>query len=639
MANEIRIGLGVTGEHAATQALKKVEDAAEGAGDAIKDMGDQSIGAGKSSDKAGDSFKHTGDDAGFLNRKVVELSAAYKELVKQLDATGDMSLKKEIRSTGRELRAFERLAKEIAPPVEAAASQAGAEAGGSMVKALAEGFRDGSAALKGAMIPVLAAVALAAAPVIGATIGAAVLGGVGAGGLVGGIALAAQDPRVKNAAKQFGESAMKDITFTATPFVEPVIQGLAMGRDAVKKWAADLAPSFAQLATKVEPLAQGLIGLVDKAMPGLIKALDSAGPVLDVLAKELPDVGRAFGDFLADLDPEAAATAFKSILDTTEFLIEQTGKWVSLLSSAYTGARDLAQAMGLVDPDRVGKEFGKAAPEVKGFGDAAKDAEKEIKDLGDAIDKALGKTFGMEEAQDRAADAFANLAEQVKKQKEAHDKGAGSLIGNTQAARDNRDAMRDLADKYGDLIGKYAEAGISTEGLRKKFIDNAVAAGIARKEATKYADALFKIPAVVQTNFKFPGLAEGIHAARIAAALFGSIRAGVQAGSGEYLSGRASGGPVKAGQPYIVGEDGPELVTFGADGMVHDAAKTKQMLNQQAASAMSGGWSGPMQVEATARWVGPSGPAGDLAEALARFIRIDVKVRGGGSVQGAYGEN
>src|SRR5690606_29824682 len=35
---------------------------------------------------------------------------------------------------------------------------------------------------------------------------------------------------------------------------------------------------------------------------------------------------------------------------------------------------------------------------------------------------------------------------------------------------------------------------------------------------------------------------------------------------------RAAGGPVRAGLPYLVGERGPEIVTFARDAFVHSAA-------------------------------------------------------------------
>ena len=40
------------------------------------------------------------------------------------------------------------------------------------------------------------------------------------------------------------------------------------------------------------------------------------------------------------------------------------------------------------------------------------------------------------------------------------------------------------------------------------------------------------------------------------------------------------GGPVTAGMPYLVGENGPEIVTFGGDGYVADAASSRKILDQ-----------------------------------------------------------
>lgn len=51
---------------------------------------------------------------------------------------------------------------------------------------------------------------------------------------------------------------------------------------------------------------------------------------------------------------------------------------------------------------------------------------------------------------------------------------------------------------------------------------------------------------------------------------------------------RASGGDVRKGLPYLVGEQGPELVTFGADGYVTDAARTRQLLASSGGSGAAG---------------------------------------------------
>lgn len=59
--------------------------------------------------------------------------------------------------------------------------------------------------------------------------------------------------------------------------------------------------------------------------------------------------------------------------------------------------------------------------------------------------------------------------------------------------------------------------------------------------------------------------------------------AGTPSGSG--VEARASGGPVSAGGTYLVGEQGPELVTFGQSGFVHDAMKTVRIMRNAALAA------------------------------------------------------
>lgn len=68
-------------------------------------------------------------------------------------------------------------------------------------------------------------------------------------------------------------------------------------------------------------------------------------------------------------------------------------------------------------------------------------------------------------------------------------------------------------------------------------------------------------------------------------ALGSQLTGNLSAVVGIAVGGRASGGPVEKGQTYMVGEKGPELVTFGADGYVTDAARTRAMLSSSGAGA------------------------------------------------------
>jgi hypothetical protein len=66
---------------------------------------------------------------------------------------------------------------------------------------------------------------------------------------------------------------------------------------------------------------------------------------------------------------------------------------------------------------------------------------------------------------------------------------------------------------------------------------------------------------------------------------------------------RADGGPVTKGQPYLVGERGPEFIIPNGNGTVLDAAVTKQLMRGRSGSASttnnSTNLNGPMNVNVT----------------------------------------
>lgn len=89
----------------------------------------------------------------------------------------------------------------------------------------------------------------------------------------------------------------------------------------------------------------------------------------------------------------------------------------------------------------------------------------------------------------------------------------------------------------------------------------------------------------------------------------------------------AKGGPMQAGQPYLVGEEGPELVMPRSNGMVYTARETAQMLAGSGGRALGGG-SGSGQMTLSA---GPSGGGDPLIQFLLRAFRnkdINLAVNG-----------
>ena len=93
---------------------------------------------------------------------------------------------------------------------------------------------------------------------------------------------------------------------------------------------------------------------------------------------------------------------------------------------------------------------------------------------------------------------------------------------------------------------------------------------------------------------------------------------------------RARGGPIAKGAPYIVGEEGPELVFPKADGTVVDAATTRALMRggsrggSSSGAAVAGGGGGPTYVYITVQGaIDPLGTARQIRELLRKLTRVE----------------
>lgn len=187
--------------------------------------------------------------------------------------------------------------------------------------------------LSPASLGVLAGIGLAAGPAIGAAVAGAVTGAVGVGGIIGGIAAASRDARVKAAAQDFGRSVSAEFFLSGQPFVEPVIRSLDTLESSV---GSSFGRIFAPLANDVEPLAQGTAGLIDRVADGFARATANAGPFIDVLATELPEIGDAIGDLVADLsESDGALLGWQGTLQAVENTVRGVGNTITWLSDMY----------------------------------------------------------------------------------------------------------------------------------------------------------------------------------------------------------------------------------------------------------------------------------------------------------------
>lgn len=607
MANDIRIDLKLSGEQATARGLDRVGDAAEGAGSDLEGMA---------------------KDAGFLDRRLDELRKSTRELANEFARTGDKGILKQLKADQRELAQLGKISKQFFE----IGTSAGDAVGKGLVKSLAETGGDMRNALGAAKGPAIAgAVALGAAvsPIIGAAVSAGVLGAVGGGGIAGGIALAARDSRVQAEAAKLGETISEGLTSAGSPFVSPLIESIGILKAEFGDTAEGMREALGTIAPVLTPLVKGLDGLIDEAMPGLIKGLQGARPVIRAIANELPDLGEATGEFFGDIseNADAAVGSIKALSQAIQFTMGLTSGMVGTLSDAYLSTQKFGvDAAGAVA--EVAEELQYIAPiwslvargartaegnyrDQLGAIEAANDASGDFRDttqyltttqyrLGGALTDVtggleiqrkamlglIGTHLDMRRATADVEEAIDGFSESVRENGTSLDErdekgrrnidsieaGIDALLRGAQAAHDNA-----LANGLTAL-----EAEAAAKRYREKYIpaleEAAVKAGFNRDQVQKLLDVLDKLDGkqVVYHLVRRGGLTIGAEDRRG----HGFIPAGFEE--------RAAGGPVLPGQTYVVGENGPEVLQMGSTGgHVYSAAQTAAMMGGSAGGTIS----------------------------------------------------
>jgi hypothetical protein len=217
-----------------------------------------------------------------------------------------------------------------------------------------------STALKGLAIGGLVA---ALAPVLGAAVTTVVLGALGGGAIGAGIMAQFKQARVKD--------PLTGAMVTKTVFKDPQLE--ADMQEFHKKSSAlfsDFGSNFSKpfgnfiraipgLFNQFEPmikhigvvfgpvtdtLQRGIVGFLQNAMPGILRATEKAAPLFDMLGSRLPSLGDAVGKLFDDIGnggPQAAAF-FGDLLTAVGLVIRAIGRLIEVLTKMYGVIRTVA---------------------------------------------------------------------------------------------------------------------------------------------------------------------------------------------------------------------------------------------------------------------------------------------------------
>lgn len=651
MAEELRFNIVSTadskGFDKAAKDLKETKAEADKLGKSFESLGDNAESLEQSTADATKSVKSHGEQVRVLRAEYEKTTKQIAELDAQLLGGGDSkAIQKDLRERRAWLAEIQRVAKEVQRTTGTKFSLTGDDS--SPITGVLEGLL-GNIPKVGGLDPRLlaggAAIGVALAPGLSAAIAGAVIGTAGAGGIVGGALLAARDPQVQAAFGGLKDTFLDTLRPAGDAFVQPVLNSIDILEKELQK--GKIAAALAAIAPQTEKFTKGIAGFVNEAADGIKSAFDKSGPLFDMWQKELPETGRAVGYFFNAISSDApgAAKALGQVFDVIQAGTKVTGDAIGGLTvlnhllqfPGVGGGLDkipLDGTLGAINRFANGPEIQKASEAMTGFTVVTKenrdalmadavaaqtaarrtqdlaiaqlDATVKARDLKAAWDELHGTQLTLDEAYKRAYDGLERV-------KQAFEGANDSVKGNSEAAVGRRLALEQeaaiavqLAQSYLTMTGDAAGAQKILDDFKASAEKATGATGAAKKEVDALADSLFKLPPkreVFVTIYK--------------RTIEGDFRAGER---GQNLldpgtDTRASGGPVTAGRPYLVGEKGPELVVPTQNAYVYP--------NRGGSGGMGGSgvmWAAPLVLNF---------PSGSYEAALVESISTAVQARGG----------
>jgi ABC-type transporter Mla subunit MlaD len=185
--------------------------------------------------------------------------------------------------------------------------------------------------------PLVAAIAVPLA----AAVTSAIMLALGGGVIALGVAAAFKDPRIQAAGGELKDRIGKLFEKFGEPFRGPVASFL----EKLAGFIDSLAPDMERIANIFAPIAQqlgdGIIGLLQNAMPGILRAVERAAPFIETLANRLPEIGEAIGKFFDKISGQGddALVFFNDLLTLVIKLIGFIGNLIAAFTSAYANIR------------------------------------------------------------------------------------------------------------------------------------------------------------------------------------------------------------------------------------------------------------------------------------------------------------
>lgn len=390
---------------------------------------------------------------------------------------------------------------------------------------------------------------------------------------------------------------------TAAEGAAQQLPGMAQGMSAVEQEAGNAEEASTGLLGKIGKFAL-VGGGVGAAVFGLVTLGQTLGQLAGVGDHTAMSM-EALNGLFASLG-EGSATAGSELATASSGMAALSGIFGGSVQGLQQIDQGFAQMVSSGHISEAQSEFGQISAALQKQGLTAQQVagdfpqyEQAIKNTGDAAQTMDGQVQGMQ-ATLAKQQALTQFSSDLQGLTQSIQTNGNALFGNSQQAVANQQAISGAATDILNFYQQQRTAGVGIAGATTQMDlqiaaleKTAVKAGIGKGDVDQYIATLLNIPLsrvtqiVADTAPAQSALQKFLYQANNSSATVtvyeNSSGTVLSPGSGGYKA-RAGGGPVEAGQTYIVGEDGPEIVTFGASGYV-----TPNQMLQPAALAGIGG--------------------------------------------------
>lgn len=357
-------------------------------------------------------------------------------------------------------------------------------------------------------------------PGLSALIGAAVTGGAAGAGIIGGVALAARDPRVKAAGTQLGQIVLQGLTDRSKSFVQPVLNSLNIMKRQFVDSGVTIERLFTNASKFVEPLAASLADVGESLIDGLDIAVGRAGPVMQALNDGIRGTGDAVESMLDSLsrNAEGNAAILQQTFSSLNATIEGVGYTLYGLSevfeflnsimplSLFENMKQVLIELGVIGANQsqwiepTANDLRTIATEEQAAAAATREHERAMREEARAAQEAIN-------AHRSLFDDTTRLGEATRAAKKAAEENGRTLSANTEKGRANRQALSNLASAMVGYRENLIKSGAATsqvnrvqEQQRTALLKVATQMTGNKARARELVDQLLKIPPKRETK-------------------------------------------------------------------------------------------------------------------------------------------